>query len=301
MIFLTRCFFEIPRFLKERLRREDFIAMPTTERSRGWCFTMYGDFEEKESMLRKLPVQYACWGREIAPTTGRPHLQGYLYFPEKKAWGALKKIDKEAHWEAARKSPQANYDYCSKEGRYFEEIGVKPVMGARTDLQAVAEEVRNGASLQAIAEAHPGMFVQYSKGFAALKNSLMKDRTTKPDVTWVYGETGLGKTKLAVELCKSFYMKDGTQWWDGYEQQECIIVDDFDGKWPFRDLLRFLDRYKYQGQCKGGYVKINSPEIVITCEYPPSHFWTGSELAQIQRRITELVHLKTPKCETPRS
>lgn len=107
-----------------------------------------------------------------------------------------------------------------------------------------------------------------------------------------------------VEKHKTYYIKDGTQWWDEYEQQEAIIIDDFDGKWPFRDLLRLLDRYPYQGQFKGGYVPINSPFIYITCEHPPDWFWgpmakapltgdrSANELAQMLRRIDEIVHVE---------
>ena len=81
-------------------------------------------------------------------------------------------------------------------------------------------------------------------------------------------------------------MKDGTPWWDGYTNQDVILIDDFDGKWPFRDLLRLLDRYPYQGQIKGGYVKINSPHIYITCEFPPADIYQpGNELNQIIRRL----------------
>ena len=42
-------------------------------------------------------------------------------------------------------------------------------------------------------------------------------------------------------------IKDGTQWWYQYEGQEAVVIDDFDKKWPFRDLLRPLDRYPNQG------------------------------------------------------
>jgi len=83
-------------------------------------------------------------------------------------------------------------------------------------------------------------------------------------------------------------------WWDGYEQQEAIIIDDFDGKWPYRDLLRLLDRYPYQGQFKGGYFKVNSPYIYITCEFAPSYFWQGNEYAQVFRRLKEVKYVPPP-------
>lgn len=202
-----------------------------------------------------------------------------------------KKVDGQAHWLPSKGTPQEAAQYCKKDGNWWE-VGECPVAGKRTDLDAVALKVRNGASLQEIAEEHPAMFVVYSRGFAALQSKLMKDRTEKPHVSWVWGSTGVGKTKYAVELCKSFYMKDGTKWWDGYEQQECIILDDYEWdekRESFRYLLRLLDRYKFQGETKGSYVKINSREIVITCEHPPSHFWGGGMLAQILRRCDQVI------------
>jgi hypothetical protein len=67
------------------------------------------------------------------------------------------------------------------------------------------------------------------------------------------------------------------------------VIDDFDGKWPYRDLLRLLDRYVYQGQIKGGYVHINSDYIIITCEHRPEEYWSGNELTQVRRRL-DCVH-----------
>jgi len=122
----------------------------------------------------------------------------------------------------------------------------------------------------------------------------MTHRTEMPIVTWIWGESGAGKTRKATEMGKSFYMKDETIWWDNYEQEECIVIDDYswDGSEDsFRRLLRICDRYKLQGQTKGGYVKINSKYICITCEYPPDHYWHGSKLQQIMRRLANVEHL----------
>lgn len=278
---------------KGRLRALTLTGMDNI-RARGWCFTMYGDLDEKENMLKQLEKRYVIAGREICPTTGKNHLQGFIYFHQKRTRKNLKEtVDAQAHWEASRGTPQDNARYCKKDGKFWE-MGIMPMMGGRSDREAVAERVRDGASLEEVAEENPGLFVLYHRGLTALKSQVMKHRTEGPKVSWLWGLTGVGKTRTAVQTSKSFYMKDGTQWWDGYNQEECIIIDDFDGKWPFRDLLRLLDYPKYQGQCKGGYVKINSPKIVITCEYPPSHFWSGNELAQILRRIHEVTHLERP-------
>lgn len=169
----------------------------------------------------------------------------------------------------------------------FVEFGRPLEQGRRVDLEEVAARVRDGASLAEMDQVAPGLMVQYSRGLKELRLRQMKDRDGPPKVYWLWGSTGVGKTRLAVGEGVTFYMKDGTPWWDGYDQQSRIVIDDFDGKWPFRDLLRLLDRYPYQGQTKGGYVKVNSPEIYITCEYSPDQYWCGSELAQIKRRISE--------------
>lgn len=100
------------------------------------------------------------------------------------------------------------------------------------------------------------------------------------------------KTRGPVEKHASHYIKDNNKWWDGYKQEEAIIIDDYEAnEWSYRDLLRLLDRYKYQGQTKGGYVKINSPFIYICSEFSPDQLWTDNKLAQITRRIDKLVNV----------
>lgn len=155
----------------------------------------------------------------------------------------------------------------------------------------VAEAVLSGASLRSIVEDHATTFIKYHRGIERMKEVLDEDREEAPHVVWLWGKAGVGKTRRAIESHASCYIKDGTQWWNGYNQEEAIVIDDFDFRWPYRDLLRLLDRYKYQGQTKGGYVKINSPYIYITCEHPPSYHWAGNELKQVLRRVAEVAEV----------
>jgi len=268
--------------------------------SRGWCFTVNNhttDCEKRISELGNSEVcRYLIFGREIGEN-GTPHLQGYLELKTKQRLSWLKKKHETAHWEARKGTPDEARTYCMKSGE-FVEFGRPLEQGRRVDLEEVASRVRDGASLAEMDLIAPGLTVQYSRGLEALRLRQLKDRMDPPKVYWLWGLTGAGKTRKAVGEGVTFYMKDGTKWWDGYDQQTRIVIDDFDGSWPFRDLLRLLDRYPYQGQTKGGYVKINSPEIYITCEHPICHFWSGSEYDQIIRRLTKAI-LVVPQVVVP--
>lgn len=246
---------------------------------RRWIFTDF-DITNLNKWL-SYKCEYIIVGCEICPTTGREHLQGYIEFKSPKKFSTIKKIFPNSHIEEAIWDQEANIKYCKKDGEFYEKGNPKQ-QGKRTDLKNICESVLENNSLE---DVPPHYFVMYNKGLNALLQNNRQHRNEKPNVHWYYGLAGTGKTKKATEISDSYYIKDGTQWWDGYDQQEVIIIDDFDGKWPYRDLLRLLDRYQYQGQTKGGYVKINSPYIIITCEFSPSHFWNDNAYEQIYRRI----------------
>lgn len=237
------------------------------------------------------PHSYLIVGREVGES-GTPHLQGYVEFKSQAAFSTLKRKFPEVHWEKRMGNAQQASDYCRKEGTVYESGTISVGQGRRTDLEALAEAVRDGMSISEVAQTDPVNFVKYSRGLQALADTVQVHRTEPPVVTWLWGMSGTGKTRTAVNAHPPAYIKDGTQWWNNYVQQPSIVVDDFDGQWPYRDLLRFLDRYEYQGQVKGGYVKINSPHIYITCEFPPDKFWSGNQLDQILRRINHIIELK---------
>lgn len=260
------------------------------QRSRNWCFTLNNYTVDDLHEIDQWTFAYLVVGREIGDEKKTPHLQGYVEFANAHKGAAVRQgFGGRGHWEPRRgTAPQAS-DYCKKEGTFME-LGVMGRQGRRTDLNEIGEAIMSGDSIADVAADHPGTYIKFHKGIAALKSVTYSHRTEPPHVTWLWGEAGTGKTRTAVEHSpNSFYIKDGTQWWDGYNQEDVIVIDDFEPcKWPYRDFLRLLDRYPYQGQVKGGYVAVNSPHIFITCEHPPTSYWTGNELAQVARRITDL-------------
>lgn len=314
------------------------------KRVRGWCFTLnnYTPNDVNEAKALANEFEYVVFGKERGEQKETPHLQGFLHADNARRGSAMRKIfNDRAHWEAQSGTFLEAANYCKKgaqpkaEWTSFKPVGWKGPnfgkdadvfeagkaceQGERTDLEKVCKMIIEGHSLDDIATKAPKVFVRNVKGLAALRATRFTDRDPNkpPTIIWRYGAAGVGKTRKPIENHKSYFIKDGTMWWDRYEQQEAIIVDDFDGKWPYRDFLRFLDRYPYQGQFKGGYVAVNSPFVYITCEHPPEFFWgpnariarpdgsanSQNELDQILRRINRIEHVvradTTPALRVP--
>lgn len=262
----------------------------TDTRVTKFCFTLnnYTPEEYQSLVACSNKCKFLVIGKEIG-ANGTPHLQGYANLVKQSRFSAIKKFMPRAHIEKANGSDHDNLNYCTKQDKNAYVWGEPQTRGKRNDLKKATDMVLAKAPMAEVARQQPEVFVKYNKGLKVLAETLEPDR--KPDdpptTLWLWGESGVGKTRFAYDQlpAEQIYIKDGTQWWDGYTHQQCILIDDFDGRWPFKDLLRLLDRYPYQGQFKGGYCRVNSPIIIITCEFPPSHFWFGSDLKQVMRRL----------------
>lgn len=116
---------------------------------------------------------------------------------------------------------------------------------------------------------------------------------------WVYGESGCGKSRSVRELHPDAYIKDPrTPWWDGYDGEEVVIIDDYD---PYQikqsgDMKRWLDLYKFQAQVKGGYLMIRPRKVIVTSQYTIREcFGTMDERTfQAMIRRVEVIHIPYP-------
>lgn len=95
--------------------------------ARNWTFTLNNySLEEMEkidelSMQIGSDIKYIICGKETCPTTGTPHLQGYIQFSKRMRLGQVRNlISPRAHCEVARGTPLQNQIYCKKEDDYFE-------------------------------------------------------------------------------------------------------------------------------------------------------------------------------------
>jgi len=289
--------------------------------SKNWCFTLHSDEKRGEHLswpgMKRCPVTW--WDRhedtdmeylilqvEKAPDTGKIHLQGYIALSKRTTLASMKKIySAAAHWETARGTPQENKDYCSKsESRVAGpwEFGTLPVgSGARTDLKGIFTAVKAEKSNLEILEATDGASAKFEKHINYIRftvNEKKSDRQlTGVRVIVLYGATGVGKTYCAVNYfgredyhlqeCPS--SKDSRFWFDGYQGQRTLILDDFSGEFcNYRYLLRVLDKYKLKVEIKGSFSWALWTTVVITTNLHPSAWYPNENSAPLQRRINEI-------------
>lgn len=103
--------------------------------SMRWCFTLNNPTDLEIAGLRAHAdqVTYLVFGHETAPTTGTPHLQGFVVFTSNKRRGALVNFSARAWYEVARGTSLQASDYCKKGGE-FEEFGQVPGPVGKTNV-----------------------------------------------------------------------------------------------------------------------------------------------------------------------
>lgn len=255
--------------------------------SRNWVFTINNPTEDENPQCwegYKFLVYQLEEGEE-----GTPHYQGYVCFTSNQRISALKrKYSGRAHWEVRQGTHTEAYEYCTKEDTRIEgpwEYGDPPEnQGQRTDLETLREMIEEGASDRELAVANFGSWVRYNRSFSQYRLICKPPRDYKTVVTVIFGPTGTGKSRHLAENYPNAYWKPNSRWWDGYNGQEHVVVDEFYGWLPYDFMLRLCDRYPLQVETKGGTIAFTSKFIHFTSNQRPE-LWYKHNFAPLERRI----------------
>lgn len=268
-------------------------------RTRLWCFTNFNlDFDYKSIFdNKKNHILYIAYGDEICPETKRPHHQGWIYFAsDKESKKVVGKLLGNANCRPCNGSIQHQEDYCSKEKGHYTELGICPdKQGARTDLEAVRNEIINGLiSVDDIALERPSLYHQYGRTLTKLEDIALRKkwRNWMTEGIWYYGETGCGKSEKAFENYNPLtHYKYTEEWWDGYTGQETLIIDELRGDTiRFRELLALADKHPHyvKRRCREP-IPFLAKQIIITSALHPKDIFTNlsadDKLDQLYRRF----------------
>ncbi len=287
---------------------------------RHWCFTLYGEtlpFGGQTDVGFGIlsGVRYAVYQRELCPTSGRLHYQGYIEFGSPvRITGAVHTAGTGAHCERRLGTRDQAREYCMQASKRLAATEPTEVgewqsggQGRRTDIADALNIVRSNptpAGVEALYDNHGPIMVKYARGMANAVTHYQSriPRTDPPSVFVHYGPTGTGKTYTVYDrhgmsdVWRAPVSTTSTMWFDGYMGQKVALFDDFDGIHPnITVMLQVLDRYPVQVPVKGSHAFFNPTTIYITTNIPFDEWYPDAKDAHrlaLKRRITECIHFE---------
>jgi len=272
--------------------------MPATpSRSRGWCFTLNNYVEDDEQHLDGIECQYLIYGREIAPTTGTRHLQGYIHFSSEKTLRRVKAIlGARYHLEARLGTIEQAIEYCKKENN-FKERGQVRTRQAAKDCWGDVLDLAEAGDIQTIKDEYPRHYLQYFKTLMSIRAYNSKPLEGELEHEWWYGPTGTGKSKTVWEKFPDHYQKPVNKWWDGYCGQDVVVIEEWEPKneCTASKLKIWADRYPFPGEIKGGTLeRIRPKKIIVTSNYTIRECFPNPQDHDPLLRRFKVVHFPFP-------
>lgn len=88
------------------------------------------------------------------------------------------------------------------------------------------------------------------------------------DGEWHYGPTGTGKSRSVRAAHKDAFIKSNDIWWDGYQAEETVIIEEMGPKQiGGQHLKQWADHYPFKAAQKGSQLLIRPKKIIITSNY----------------------------------
>lgn len=254
-----------------------------------WFITWNNPPKDWKEALVDLSASY-CIGQLEKGSNGTPHIQALLYWPTSKrpSYWKYKPVWAKGISQADATLRVQNYVTKSEtriDGPF--EAGTPPKSlqknGNWDDAKRLAKEGR-------FDEINASIYIRYYGNLKKIYNDSTKGLTAdKVRGCWIYGPPGWGKTHYARNLGdEDMYLKPQNKWWDGYQGQEIVILDDLDknGACLGHYFKIWADKWACTGEIKGGTVPLQHRVFIVTSNYLPTELWEDPTLiAAITRRF----------------
>ena len=252
----------------------------------------------KENLIKYKNLNYILAGLEEAPTTGHKHIHIYLQF--KKPSTLCKSKLEGAHIEKCYGSPEQNIKYIKKPGtEIIFEWGEVRLMKNQTSFPTI-KEVKEMSK-----EEREELPLIYHKAIEKINteeaNNIKIDEYFKEDIKvyYLWGESGAGKTKKAIEIIKESGNKEFNEvkycngYWIGTGSARVALYDDFrDSHMKASEFINFIDYNMHNLNTKYGYIKNKYNIIIITSIQSPDEIYKNLESKEQWLRRINIINIK---------
>lgn len=304
----------LSHFLNMPVDMEELPTEPADlgKQYRAFVFTLNNytdeDIEWLKSWFENGRVRYLVVSKEVAPSSGTPHLQGYVYLKGRgTTWNSMRNNifgGGRAHIAVAKGNSQQNEQYVKKTREQDEvaneevfEFGERPKTSkekGETEVERY-ERARELALNDNIEDVDADIYVRNYSTLKRIRDDakLAKflEDVDEMDNEWLWGDSGTGKSWTARNRYPDAYLKMCNKWWQGYAGESVVLIEDFDKRHDVlvHHLKIWSDRYPFICEVKGSGVKIRPRKIIVTSNYSIQQIWSDpADLEPILRRFKQI-------------
>lgn len=152
------------------------------------------------------------------------------------------------------------------------------------------KDLAKSGQLTTLLEEHPEHAIRHYSTFKHIARDFMQKPNDLLDTCgiWIWGPPGVGKSHFAREVYSDIYNKMCNKWWDGYQAQKSVLIDDLDlsHKCLGHHLKIWADKYSFLAESKGHAMNIRPDRIIVTSNYKPDQIFEDPALLDaIKRRF----------------
>lgn len=271
---------------------------------RNWVFTINNPQQSETELLEYLKtlshIKYVAFGREIGDGTeenpnGTEHYQGYIEFSTPKWWSVIKgyfsepNVKPNAHIDFRKGTRKQAHDYVFKINEYADKAHTKigdtfyfgefVDDGERSDINQLREMIEEGATDIELAETATKSFARYLPFVDRYRQALIKEKFGKTrrlnlEVIYIYGSTGLGKTRWVLDTYGDGNVYRITDYddfpFDNYDGEDVVIFEEFRSQVKIDKMLNYLDVYSLRLRARYNNKTACYTKVFIVSNWKPS-------------------------------
>lgn len=244
-------------------------------------------------------IVYSKGQLERCPLTNELHWQFTVCYEKKVRPRTVKAtLGPKVHCELSNSEQTLKYVWKDEtsEGRRWEWGKLPFKRNSKPDWDKIKQAAKEGRLDD---DAIPSsVFVCNYASLKKIKMDYMQGEAIQKDVNVFWGETGVGKSRRAwYEAGLDAYPKTPTtKFWDGYQGQGKVVIDEFTGQIEITHMLRWLDRYPVLVETKGSGTVLKASQIWITSNLHPTEWYKTVPDVQLEALLRRLniVHMTEP-------
>jgi len=219
-------------------------------------------------------VQYVRGQLESGHTSGYLHWQLVTVFSKPQSAQVIKRLYGCCHCEPTRSDSAMEYVWKEDTrvaGTQFELGQLRMRRNQSKDWDVIKSDAQEGR-LDSIPS---DVYIRCYNSLKRIAVDNAKPVGVVRQITVYWGPTGTGKSRRAWEESGLLaYPKDpNTKFWDGYSNQEHVVIDEFRGVINISNVLRWFDRYPVLVEVKGSSAVLSAKHIWITSNLDPRQWY----------------------------